>query len=455
MILVFPHSMKMYRIGGKSMYFERDVEKNKIPSWSVKDGIPAFTLPEYRPIGIPVLKTNYFITGSIGMGKTDYVKKVVKYRIEEQTDLRLAVLQIKPHDFDELVGDEGLFISQNPNDYPINRLFHWNAMKEFRAAGEEKYMQSIQEFTSLATSEFHRSAGANLYFVDTAEETVNRYFLSLLHSTTDNLSNDKTFGFLENAEPEKILRIIGNYPFNHNFLKTNFDFNPKSESPYVLSKRGRDIFIFVLKIVRAIRGTFREPGEDTIWDFLHSGKDNVTRLCICHEEGSQSSYIMEQYFLKRITTLMLGSETSISGDLLMVLDELDKTRVREFPLAQILTLARDVNGKRTQVLLSTQSFESLYAVGEDEHEIRSLLSGFKITVSFNPGMDATTRNILKAAYGNHFIQKITTPISRYDSPIIQTMEEPWVKDQDFSSLGIGQAYVKIQSERPYRVQIRE
>ncbi|MGN9154670.1 hypothetical protein ACTM9K_13635 [Bariatricus sp. HCP3S3_E12] len=439
------------------MYFERDVEKKKIPSWSVKDGIPAFTLPEYSPIGIPVLKTNYFITGSIGMGKTDYVKKVVKYRIEEQPDLRLAVLQIKPHDFDELVGDKGLFISQNPNDYPIKRLFHWNAMREFRAAGEEKYMESIQEFSSLAAFEFHMSAGANLYFVDTAEETVNRYFLSLLHSTTENLSNDKTFGFLENAEPEKILRMIGNYPFNHNFLKTNFDFDPESKSPYTLSKRGHDIFIFVSKIVRVIRGTFREPGEDTIWDFLHSGKQDVSRICICHEEGSKSSYIMEQYFLKRITTLMLGSETSISGDLLMVLDEVDKTRVKNFPLSTLAELGRDVSGKRTQLILSTQSFESLYAVAEDgnEHDIRSLLAAFPVSVSFNPGMDATTRDILKAAFGNHLIQKITTPISRYDSPRVEVTEKPFVNEYEFSSLSTGQCYIKVKSERPYRVQIRE
>lgn len=440
------------------MYFERDVEKKIIPSWTVEDGIPAYILPEYKPIGIPIQKTNYFITGGIGTGKTVFVKKVVRLRLEEESDLRLAILQIKPHDFDEAMEDRGLFICQNSNIYPKERVFRWNAMKEFRSVGEANYLQSIQEFTSMAASEFHKSAGANLYFVDTAEETVDRYFLALLHATGENITNDKTFAFLENEEPEKILRIIANYPPNHSFLKINFDFNPESQTPYKLTKRGHDIFIFVSKIARVVRGTFREPGEDTIWDFLHStGKNGATRICICHEEGSKSSYIMEQFFLKRITNMMLGSETTIRGDLLMVLDEVDKTRAKEFPLAKLATLGRDVNGKRVQLLLSTQSFESLFAVAEDgnEHDIRSLLTGFPIIVSFNPGMDATTRDILKDAYGNHFVQKITTPLSRYDRPIVEMKEEPWVKDQDFSSLSVGQTYVKIQSERPYRVQIRE
>ena len=166
---------------------------------------------------------------------------------------------------------------------------------------------------------------------------------------------------------------------------------------------------------------------------------------------------MEQYFLKRITNMMLGSETTIGGDLLMVLDEVDKTRAREFPLAKLATLGRDVNGKRTQILLSTQSFESLFAVAEEgnEHDIRSLLAGFPIIANFNPGMDATTRDLLKAAYGNHIVQKIITPLSRYDRPIVEMKEEPYVKDQDFASLGIGEMYIKVEAERPYRVKIRE
>lgn len=440
------------------MYFEKDIEKKKVPAWAVEGGIPAYVLPEYTPIGIPVQKTNYFITGGIGSGKTEFVKKVVWHRLEDELDLRLVILQIKPHDFDEVIGERGVFICQNSSSYPKERLFRWNAMKEFRAAGEEKFLQNIQEFTAIAASEFHKNGGANLYFVDTAEETVDRYFLSLLHLTSENLTNDQTFGFLENEEPEKILRIIANYPPNHNFLKINFDFDPESQSPYKLTKRGHDIFIFISKIARVVRGTFRERGEDTIWEFLHStGGNDITRICICHEEGSKSSYVMEQYFLRKIVNMMLGSEETIAGDLLMVLDEVDKTRVKEFPLAKLATLGRDVNGKRVQLLLSTQSFESLFAVAEDgnEHDIRALLTGFPVILSFNPGMDATTRDILKTAYGNHIVQKITTPLSRYNCPIVEMKEEAWVRDQDFSSLSVGQTYVKIQSERPYRVQIRK
>lgn len=194
------------------MYFERDVEKKIIPSWSVDGGIPAYLLPGYKPIGIPIQKTNYFITGGIGTGKTELVKKIVRYRLEEESDLRLVILQIKPHDFDEVIGNRGLFICQNSNGYPEERLFRWNAMQEFRSAGEENYFQSIQEFTSIAASEFYKSAGPNLYFIDTAGETIDRYFWSLLHSTSENITNDKTFlsyGFYLHKTDRR--DVIGSY----------------------------------------------------------------------------------------------------------------------------------------------------------------------------------------------------------------------------------------------------
>ena len=437
------------------MYFERYSEKNQIPKWSTKDGIPAYILPTYEIIGVPVEKTNYFVSGTTGTGKTTGVKKILDFRLQAQDNLRLLVYQVKMHDFDKFFIKNGLFICHNSSTYPDDKLFKWNSMKEFRLAGEKGWFNSIQEFTSCAASEFRKSAGSNLYFVDTAEECVIRFFLALLHTTKENISNDKTWGFLEHEQPEKILDVIANYRGNHSFLKIHFEYDYQEKKKYTLTKRGRDIFIFINKIVRVVTGTFRQRGNDTIWEFMHGGEFN--RLCICHEEGNKASYIMEQYFLKRITTMMLGSDNTITDDLLMVLDEVDKSRVTEFPLAKLATLGREVGNKHTQLVLSTQSFESLYAIAENgnEHDTRSMLSGFPCTIAFNPGMDETTRNILQSAYGNHMVQRVTAPLSRYDSPIIEMKEIPWVSDEQFASLDRGQAIVKIQSERPYRVQLKE
>ena len=222
------------------MYFEKENEEKKTPLWDAESGISAYILPEYKPIKIPISKKNYFITGITGTGKTQFVKKIIRHRLSEESNLRLAILQIKPHDFDELMGDRGVFICQNSTGYPKERVFRWNAMKEFRSGGEENYLENIQEFTSIAASEYHKSAGANLYFVSTAEESIERYFVALLNSTSENIPNDKTFGFLENEEPEKILRIIANYPPNLNFLKIHFDYDPQDQNEYKLTKRGHD-----------------------------------------------------------------------------------------------------------------------------------------------------------------------------------------------------------------------
>ena len=125
------------------MYFEKESEEKKTPLWDAESGISAYILPEHKPIKIPITKKNYFITGITGTGKTQFVKKIIRHRLSEEPNLRLAILQIKPHDYDELMGDRGVFICQNSTGYPKERVFRWNAMKEFRSCGEENYLENI------------------------------------------------------------------------------------------------------------------------------------------------------------------------------------------------------------------------------------------------------------------------------------------------------------------------
>lgn len=434
------------------MVFERYYEKNQIPRWSTEDGIPAFTLPMYHSVGVPVEKTNYFIMGQTNSGKTTVTKKIIKKRIEMDVNLRIFCNQIKIHDFDEIIGKNGKYICLNPNVYPHHN-FVWNALKEFRLAGEEKWFSAAMFFCKCITSEFHQTAGSNLYFVDTAEELVARYFLSLLYGTKENIGNDKTFGFLDHKSPKEILDIIANYSGNRPFLEKHFGYVLPVPKDYVLNKRGQDVFIFVDKIVRVVTGTFRQNGNDTIIEFL-SNQTPYSRLCLVHDEGNPASFVMEQYFLHLVAKMQLGIEDTGLDNLLIVLDEPDKTRIKGFPLSILANLGRQVGNKHTQLILSTQSFNNLYMISEDVngHDTRSLLTGFPTTIAFNTGMDETTRDLLKGSYGTHRVECVTTPSSRYDRLIREVKDIPWITDEEFASLEKGQAVVKIRSSQPYRVQ---
>ena len=148
---------------------------------------------------------------------------------------------------------------------------------------------------------------------------------------------------------------------------------------------------------------------------------------------------------------MLSLTSDFSGEMIWVLDEIDKIE-HDFGLTQAVTLGQQFG---LQVLVSTQSLESLYAVAPDlhgEHLTNASLAGFPVTVSFHPG-DPHTIETLQKLYGECRKQFVEMPISRYDRPIIRSEMRPLVEDSDFASLNVGECYIKIRSDPPMKVRI--
>ena len=155
--------------------------------------------------------------------------------------------------------------------------------------------------------------------------------------------------------------------------------------------------------------------------------------------------------MRRIGDEILSLTSEFTGKMVWVLDEIDKIGY-DFGLTQAATLGRQFG---LQVIISTQSLESLYAIAPElhaEHLTHALLSGFPVTAAFHPG-DPHTIETLQKLYGECMKQTMSMPLSRYDSPIIKTEMRPVVENSDFASLGIGECYIKIGSERPERVKI--
>lgn len=193
-----------------------------------------------------------------------------------------------------------------------------------------------------------------------------------------------------------------------------------------------------------------EDGEDTIYDFLHGHYGE--RLFMIHDHKQRnSSKLFEQYFLKYIGDEVLSLTSDFSGRMVWVLDEIDKVE-HDFGLTQAVTLGRQFG---LQVLVSTQSLESLYAVAPEfygEHLTNASLAGFAMTAAFHPG-DPHTIETLQTLYGKCMKQTVAMPLSRYDKPLITTEQRPIVEDGDFASLDIGECYIKLYSAKPERVKI--
>ena len=256
---------------------------------------------------------------------------------------------------------------------------------------------------------------------------------------------------MREMDRKETLKFLSQYAPNRGMLLDNFAFDSQNCEKYDMPRKGSDIFFFLQNVLDKFGGSFLSTdGQDTIYDYLHG--QYGSRLFLLHDHKNRSSSrLFERYFLERIGDELLSQASDFHKKMLYVLDEIDKVGY-DFGLTQAVTLCRQFE---LQILLSTQSLESLYAVAPEsygEHLTNAALSGFGMTVTFHPG-DPHTIDTLQKLYGSTVKETLTMPLSRYDKPVISTGLRPIVEDCDFASLQVGECYVKLGAKRPERLQI--
>ncbi len=434
------------------MYYQIPAERKESLNWpKAENTVKARKAKENQTVEIPVLPLNLLTVGTTGYGKTVFTKAYVRNLLRTDEKMYAVFFQIKPEDFTpEFLRPQDKIITFSENACPGGNIFKWNLVKEIRSYDQKEWDSELEEMTSLLFSDL-LSDSRNHIWADAARTTFKAFIKVILYCYKNNPSNEKLIGAMKFMERKKLLQFLAEYPPNRSILKDNFEFDHNNCENYTIPRKGSDILFFLQNILEKFGGSFlSETGGDTIYDYLHGqyGK----RLFIIHDHKKRdSSKLFERYFMRRIGDEILSLTSEFTGKMVWVLDEIDKIGY-DFGLTQAATLGRQFG---LQVIISTQSLESLYAIAPElhaEHLTHALLSGFPVTAAFHPG-DPHTIETLQKLYGECMKQTMSMPLSRYDSPIIKTEMRPVVENSDFASLGIGECYIKIGSERPERVKI--
>lgn len=402
-------------------------------------------------IGIPVLPVNVLVTGTTGYGKTTFTKEFVRSSFYSEPHMYGVFFQIKPDDFTaEFLRPQDKVITFNQDVCQGCNLFKWNLVKEIRSCPKSRWETELEALTSIQFSDALRDP-RNRIWADGAKATFKGFVRVILYKYRNNPSNSKLITAMRMMDRKKLLKFLAECDQNLSMLKDNFEFDPAHCEGYRMPKRGSDIFFFLQNVLEKFGGTFMsEDGDDTIYDYM-KGRFGE-RLFILHDHKARaSSKLFERYFLKYIGDNMLSLSSDFHGKMLWVLDEIDKVE-HEFGLTQAVTLGRQFG---LQVLVSTQSINSLYAIAPEEHGkelMDAALAGFPMTVTFHPG-DPYTIETMQRLYGKTTKQTLTMPLSRYDKPTFTTELRYVVEDSDFASLDTGECYVKYRSEKPERVKI--
>lgn len=426
--------------------------KKTEPNWpKTKYFVKAIRKKDGKVVEIPVQSSNFLITGTTGYGKTVFTKVYVKELVTENPETYVVFFQIKPDDFTEMfLRPQDKIITFYDGGCSPQNLFKWCMVKEIRSRPKDMWETELEELTSILFADILNDP-RNVAWAGGAKDFFKGFIKVILYCYKNNPSNSKIICAMNEMNWPEMLKFLWKYPPNRSMLKDNFEYDISLGDNYKLNKKGSDIAFFLQYIKGKFGGSFMsEDGEDTIYDYMH-GKYG-SRLFILHDhKARESSRLFERYFMRHIGDEMLSIVSDFKGKMLWVLDEIDKIGY-DFGLIEAVTLGRQFN---LQVIVSTQSINSLYALAPEKHGenlMDAALAGFPMTVTFHPG-DPYTIEILQTLYGKKLKQTVSMPFSRYDKPTVITEQRYVVEDSDFASLDTGECYIKYRSEEPERVKI--
>ena len=435
-------------------------------------GIPA-KRPDGKLYNMPILEgVNVLTVGVTGTGKTkSFILPTARALLEANKRRKGVFFETKVDFLKKFCGTDDKVVAYSPFIAPSN-IFHWNMIMEIKQAGDEaikkacrrgatcldeknvRHIAEEAEMRQIAEALFSDlSAGAsdNAIWVEAAKDT----FIAALRVAVNlypDTSNKKFVEQLRNMSASAFCKFLAQEQRNNTILNKNFNYDSKSNKLYTPTKKALDILFFLSAVLQRYEGTFASDGDDTIHDYLH-GKYGRNLFLVHDLATAQSSRPFMIYFLKKIKDekMSLTSTSDLDYPMLWCMDEVDKLSdgdTADFGLFQAATLGREY---QLQILLSTQSLESLYNLASNEHTANAGLAGFPVYVAFRPGGDPTTLSILQKLYGSERKTITTMPISRYDRPMVKSEIEPLVTELDFASLKVGEAYVKIRQARPQKV----
>lgn len=430
----------------------KTIEKGNTPLWPEGVGNIPVILPEGTKYELPIHKgVNYLTLGGTGTGKTrSFTEKAARILLDSDAGTKAVFFEIKNEFLKEFLEPNDKVITYDPNAVLTQNLFVPSLIQEIRQAEDaEAEMRDITEFLF---GDLLNGAGQNRAWIEAARNTFIGILRTIMYYPDLKMTNKMLVNELRHMSTKEILAFMSKCPRNHSMLRKDWNYDPEHPQEYVPTRRSFDILFFLNQVLeKNFSGTFAMEGDDTIHNWIN-GQYGRSLFILYDVSTAEISRGFVLYYIKKIIQIKLSNST-ITGPILMVMDEIDKLSDHGVPADfSIFTAANLGREGGLQILLTTQSIENLYALSPDfnEHVTMGGIAGFPVTIAFRTN-DPPTLNVLQHLYGSEYREHLVMQLSRYTAPVVQSELQPIVTDAEFASLAAGEAYVKIFNCRPKKI----
>lgn len=407
------------------------------------------------PIGDNVQSGNTLVIGTTRTGKTVFIRNMVKKLRRMYPDAHFVFMDVKQ---DYIHGEAGLYhqgdmvvsYADIPGDY---RQFQWSLLEE--ALRSRDAYSEIRELLELLFEDMGEQ-GQNQIFFESAKLAfclfcnVFLYNLSKkgefdsedVPSNRDIVSAYNAMSFQEKRT--WIKRMPSQYAICDEVL-------PATKEGYATRYSESVMSIMRVFLNGIFCGNFAGTGKDSIHSFLDGPGKGLFLEFDYNRQRSSSSFF--RLFLKKMIQQKMALDGNKKRKLYLVLDE-SMVVQGDFDLVNALNVGA---GNGIRVILACQSIDHVYMQVPSrftEHHGKAAIAGFANIIAFRPNDEHTLLEI-QEKFGKGLMEHITISVDRYHSSNTVAEMDYLISSEQLMCLGVGEAYIKMKGNRPYKLYFRE
>ena len=436
----------------KTVLYGEDINQTKVPehtaSWA-KEPMIVFQSPDGKRFGLnaSLLSKHLLLLGGIGSGKTNCFNFIIEDVQNEMTDNDILIIFDTKGDFFRKFYQPG-----NPNHIVIgngkqyaNISRYWDIFGE--VLGEDGRFTEESELVAkeIAKQLFKgKESSTQPFFASAATDLVAKVMIDLgRRKDASKLTTEELVAFIKAANVREYYDMTQRHK---DFKNAQLYFGNPDKA---LTAQALGVFGYINEMVNDLFvGVFGKTKNTQPFSMRKLVREKGKKVVFIEYDLSMGEVLGPIYRILIDLALKegLGRTSGGQGNVYVMMDE-GSLVPNSLHIANALNFGRSLGIK---VCMGWQSINQVYDIYGEEKG-KALLAGFMNSFCFQT-WDYSSRKYISERFGDNYVN-LSYRID--NQPVVLQKEGKVVEDYDIQSLGIGEAFVNLVGEVPFRFQFSD